>query len=96
VLFVAPFVLDGGLTIIRRALRGENIFQAHRSHIYQRLVIAGRSHRAVTGQYRLLMLLGGACGFSYYFGDPPALLLAPATMIAVFAVYTARADRISA
>jgi hypothetical protein len=29
---------------VRRTVRGENILQAHRSHLYQRLMIAGWSH----------------------------------------------------
>jgi len=49
-----PFIFDTGLTIIRRGLRRENIFQAHRSHLYQRLVIAGWSHRAVSSLYGAL------------------------------------------
>lgn len=52
-----PFIFDTGLTIIRRGLRRENIFQAHRSHLYQRLVIAGWSHRAVASLYGALALV---------------------------------------
>jgi Fuc2NAc and GlcNAc transferase len=52
-----PFIFDTGLTIIRRGLRRENIFQAHRSHLYQRLVIAGWSHRAVSSLYGALSLV---------------------------------------
>jgi UDP-N-acetylmuramyl pentapeptide phosphotransferase/UDP-N-acetylglucosamine-1-phosphate transferase len=52
------FVFDGILTIIRRALRGENIFLAHRSHLYQRLVIAGFSHQTVTVLYGMLAITG--------------------------------------
>jgi len=40
----ANFVLDTGITLVRRALRGERLSQAHREHFYQRLVRAGRSH----------------------------------------------------
>ncbi len=50
-LVVWPFVLDTIFTFFRRLTRGENIFLAHRSHIYQRLVIAGYSHRFVTLLY---------------------------------------------
>jgi UDP-N-acetylmuramyl pentapeptide phosphotransferase/UDP-N-acetylglucosamine-1-phosphate transferase len=46
-----PFLFDGTLTIVRRLLRGENIFRAHRSHLYQRLVIHGYSHAAVSLVY---------------------------------------------
>jgi UDP-N-acetylmuramyl pentapeptide phosphotransferase/UDP-N-acetylglucosamine-1-phosphate transferase len=41
-----PFIYDVTFTLLRRLLRGENIFQAHRSHLYQRLMVAGWSHRA--------------------------------------------------
>jgi Fuc2NAc and GlcNAc transferase len=45
------FVFDAVLTLIKRMLRGEKIWQAHREHIYQRLVIAGISHSTVTTIY---------------------------------------------
>jgi UDP-N-acetylmuramyl pentapeptide phosphotransferase/UDP-N-acetylglucosamine-1-phosphate transferase len=44
VAFVWPFVFDSGFTLVRRWRRGEKITDAHRSHLYQRLVIAGWSH----------------------------------------------------
>lgn len=44
----ANFVLDTGITLMRRALRGERLSQAHREHFYQRLVRAGRSHLFVS------------------------------------------------
>jgi len=46
-----PFIFDTAYTIVRRMRKRENIFKAHRSHIYQRLVIAGWSHRAVSSLY---------------------------------------------
>lgn len=46
-----PFIFDTAFTLCRRLSRGENVFQAHRSHLYQRLVIAGWSHRAVSSLY---------------------------------------------
>jgi len=57
-LVVWPFVFDTTFTIVRRLRRGENIFAAHRSHLYQRLVIAGYSHRTVTLLYTGLALIG--------------------------------------
>jgi UDP-N-acetylmuramyl pentapeptide phosphotransferase/UDP-N-acetylglucosamine-1-phosphate transferase len=41
----SPFVFDASLTIARRALRRERIWAAHRSHLYQRLVLSGWSSR---------------------------------------------------
>jgi len=56
-----PFILDTAFTIVRRLRRRENIFQAHRSHLYQRLVIAGWSHRAVSMLYGALSAVAAAC-----------------------------------
>lgn len=58
VLVLWPFVFDTTFTILRRWRRSENIFAAHRSHLYQRLVIAGWRHRTVTLLYLGLALLG--------------------------------------
>jgi UDP-N-acetylmuramyl pentapeptide phosphotransferase/UDP-N-acetylglucosamine-1-phosphate transferase len=58
VLLLWPFVFDTGFTLIRRASRGENVVRAHRSHLYQRLVQTGRSHRQVSLLYAGLSLLG--------------------------------------
>jgi Fuc2NAc and GlcNAc transferase len=58
VLILWPFVFDGTFTILRRLRNRENIFAAHRSHVYQRLVIAGRSHAFVTTLYAALAMLG--------------------------------------
>ena len=41
----APFTVDASVTLLRRALRRERIWQAHRSHYYQRLILSGWSHR---------------------------------------------------
>jgi len=51
ILLVWPFIFDTSFTLVRRLIKKENVFEAHRSHIYQRLVIAGYSHRFVTLMY---------------------------------------------
>ena len=53
-LVMGVFLFDATLTLVRRMLRGERWYEAHRSHAYQRLVRAGSSHAAVT---RLAMLV---------------------------------------
>ena len=58
ILVVWPFVFDTSFTLVRRLRRGENVFQAHRSHLYQRLVLAGHSHRFVTCLYGVLAVVG--------------------------------------
>lgn len=61
-LAVWPFLTDGTFTILRRLRKGENIFQAHRSHLYQRLVISGRPHAHVTLAYGAFAAVGAALG----------------------------------
>ncbi|HEX8247816.1 MAG TPA: glycosyltransferase family 4 protein [Pyrinomonadaceae bacterium] len=51
------FVFDTLYTFVRRLLRGEKFWQAHRSHLYQRLVITGYSHRFVTILYGILSVI---------------------------------------
>ncbi len=47
-LLMGVFLFDATITLLRRMARGERWYQAHRSHAYQRLVQAGRSHARVT------------------------------------------------
>jgi UDP-N-acetylmuramyl pentapeptide phosphotransferase/UDP-N-acetylglucosamine-1-phosphate transferase len=51
----SPFIVDATWTLLRRLLRGERLWEAHRSHHYQRLVLAGWSHRKTLLRYYLLM-----------------------------------------
>ncbi len=48
---LAPFLLDGTFTLLRRARRGEKVWQAHRSHLYQRAVATGLTHGDVLLRY---------------------------------------------
>lgn len=50
---MGTFVFDSVYTILRRALKGENVTMAHRFHLYQRLVRMGWSHLAVVFVYGL-------------------------------------------
>ncbi len=45
VLVFAPFVCDATLTLLKRLLRRERVWQAHKDHYYQRLVRMGFGHR---------------------------------------------------
>ena len=52
------FVFDSLLTFLRRLAAGEDVFTAHRSHLYQRLTRSGQSHRSVTTLYLALGVAG--------------------------------------
>ena len=54
VLILWPFVFDTFVTLIKRAIRKQRVWQAHREHIYQKMVIDGMKHSEVT------LIYGGA------------------------------------
>lgn len=56
----SPFIVDATLTLIKRLLRGERVWQAHREHYYQRLVRMGWSHRRLALAEYALMAAAGA------------------------------------
>jgi UDP-N-acetylmuramyl pentapeptide phosphotransferase/UDP-N-acetylglucosamine-1-phosphate transferase len=76
--FVAPFIFDASLTIVRRALRGEKIWRSHRAHIYQQLALRGFRHERVSGLYVLLAVATSACGFAYARAGDDRIALAAA------------------
>lgn len=63
VLVFSPFIADASVTLARRALRGEKVWQAHRSHYYQRVVLLGASHRQLAVSAFALMLVMGGLAF---------------------------------
>ncbi|MCK6569343.1 MAG: glycosyltransferase family 4 protein [Anaerolineales bacterium] len=71
-LLMWTFIMDAGVTFIRRALKRENVFAAHRAHLYQRLVIGGYKHAHVSALYILLTLLAAALAYAWSWGQPYA------------------------
>jgi UDP-N-acetylmuramyl pentapeptide phosphotransferase/UDP-N-acetylglucosamine-1-phosphate transferase len=66
-----PFIFDTAFTLCRRLSRRENVFQAHRSHLYQRLVIAGWSHRGVSSLYGGLSAMAAVVAIAPLLGVCP-------------------------
>ncbi len=61
VLVFAPFIADATVTLGKRALRGERVWQAHREHYYQRFIRMGFGHaRAALAGYALMTLCAAA------------------------------------
>lgn len=79
-----PFVLDTGVTLVRRAIRRERVFRAHRIHYYQRLTTVGWSHAAVSSLWALLAAAGAAMALLWFEVDFRA-----AGLLALFAVHGA-------
>ncbi|MBP9218034.1 MAG: glycosyltransferase family 4 protein [Sterolibacterium sp.] len=92
-LLLLHYLFDTALTFCRRLLAGENVTQAHRSHLYQLLQRSGWSHRRVSLTYSLLAILQGTLALA--FGTTrlwlPLLLLLPIyTLLAMFLLRHAR------
>ncbi len=57
----APVIVDASTTLARRMLRGERVWEAHRQHYYQRLILSGWSHRRTAlSEYGLMLLCSAA------------------------------------
>mgnify|MGYP000704601323 CR=1 FL=1 len=75
VMIFSPFILDASVTLLKRALRGEKIWRAHREHYYQRLIRMGWSHRKMTLASYALMLVCALLGLTYFQQSESASLL---------------------
>ena len=56
VLVFSPFIMDASATLMKRMLRCEKFWQAHRSHYYQRVIQMGWGHSKTALAEYLLML----------------------------------------
>ena len=60
IMIFSPFIVDATITLVKRVLRGKRIWEAHRDHYYQRVVLSGWSHRrTVLAEYGVMILCGG-------------------------------------
>jgi UDP-N-acetylmuramyl pentapeptide phosphotransferase/UDP-N-acetylglucosamine-1-phosphate transferase len=71
-LVFALFIGDATVTLVRRLLRRERVWQAHRDHYYQRMVRMGLGHRRTALIAYALMAI---CAAAALFGrtQPPAV-----------------------
>jgi UDP-N-acetylmuramyl pentapeptide phosphotransferase/UDP-N-acetylglucosamine-1-phosphate transferase len=105
-LIFGTFIYDATFTILCRIRRREPLHRAHRSHLYQRLIIAGQSHRRVSLTYYVLSAMLGGAGIAYTFGSDlvrVVILVLSAALLGAFTIYvywyessSARAERVFA
>jgi UDP-N-acetylmuramyl pentapeptide phosphotransferase/UDP-N-acetylglucosamine-1-phosphate transferase len=82
------FLTDGAFTIVRRLSRREKLWNAHRSHLYQRLVIAGWTHPKVVLWVGVGMIAVAAAAVGAAFcGRPSALWCAFGFGVVAFVLY---------
>lgn len=81
-LVFSPFVVDATLTLALRLRRGEKPWQAHRQHVYQRMVAGGLGHRRTALAWYALMAAAAASALA-------ALRLSPGLQWAVLLCWLA-------
>ena len=89
VLILWFFLSDGIFTILRRLSKGEKIWQAHRSHLYQRLVISGLSHSVVTRSVMIAAAMLIALTIYFYFYQVDWLIFVLSIALLMFVIYLA-------
>ena len=57
VLVLSVFLVDSSLTLLSRAIRGEQWYTAHKQHVYQRLIDQGWPHSRVLFLYQAINLI---------------------------------------
>jgi UDP-N-acetylmuramyl pentapeptide phosphotransferase/UDP-N-acetylglucosamine-1-phosphate transferase len=57
-MFISVYLIDGGVTIISRLIKKENILKPHKSHLYQNLVhLKSMKHLTVAGGYAIVQII---------------------------------------
>jgi UDP-GlcNAc:undecaprenyl-phosphate/decaprenyl-phosphate GlcNAc-1-phosphate transferase len=88
VLVFGPFIADATVTLVRRLLRRERVWQAHRDHYYQRMVRMGFGHRGTAWTGYAVMLL---CAVAALLGRGQAPVLQATVFLATSALLGAMA-----
>lgn len=85
-----PFIFDVAWTLFSRLIRGQNVLEAHREHLYQLLMRGGLSHASVAVIYMGLISVSAAAA-ALMLALPSSLQwLAPLALALVFAAGAAR------
>ncbi|MEQ1814563.1 MAG: glycosyltransferase family 4 protein [Candidatus Nitrotoga sp.] len=76
VLVFSPFILDASVTLTKRLLRRKKIWEAHRSHYYQRIILMGWGHDKLAWySYALTLTIGISALFGLYLSSNALWLL---------------------
>lgn len=92
-LVFSPFVVDATVTLVRRLVRGEKVWQAHKEHYYQRLVRLGWGHRRTALTEYLVMLAAGSSALWAAQREPSVQLVVLAAWAGLYALGMAAIDR---
>jgi UDP-N-acetylmuramyl pentapeptide phosphotransferase/UDP-N-acetylglucosamine-1-phosphate transferase len=85
------FLADATITLLRRLLRGERVWQAHREHFYQRAVQRGLGHAAVVQRVIAADIVLIGCGWTAENGWPILGLIGAGVTVALLLAWLAAA-----
>lgn len=80
----SPFIVDASLTLLKRMLAKQLLWEAHREHYYQRLICSGWTHSKLALSEYALMLL---CGALAMIAKAQNNLLVITTWLALLVIY---------
>lgn len=92
-LVFGPFVVDATVTLARRLARGDRVWEAHRDHYYQRLVLLGWGHRRTALAEYALMAASAALALALLRTAPAVQTAGLVAAAAAYAVLIALVER---
>ena len=84
------YLVDATITLARRLLRGERVWQAHREHYYQQAVRRGLGHAAVVKRVIIADVLLIGCGLTTEAGWGALSLVSSVVIVAALLVTLSR------
>ncbi len=97
VILFMPFLYDVTFTLIKRGLAGKKVWEAHREHLYQRLMIRGMSHMHVLGICAITYVLCGAlavvCVRQATLASRLVCLASAVTVMVAYSIYVLQVER---
>jgi Fuc2NAc and GlcNAc transferase len=88
------YILDTGITLLRRIARGERWWEPHREHFYQRLVRARKTHLFVTLSEAALQLVVMLLALLFLRVDAASRALIVLCVLAIWGLYFLYAERL--
>jgi UDP-N-acetylmuramyl pentapeptide phosphotransferase/UDP-N-acetylglucosamine-1-phosphate transferase len=92
-LVFSPFIIDATITLARRALRRERVWEAHFDHYYQRLIRMGWGHRNTALIEYGLMVVCGLVAVGVLGAQPSTQVAALSSICVLYLVLAYRVDR---
>ncbi|HIA02770.1 MAG TPA: glycosyltransferase family 4 protein [Alphaproteobacteria bacterium] len=96
ILIFSPFIVDSTTTLVWRGLAGERLWEAHKTHYYQRLIGLGWSHRYTLLAETALMLACAVTAVTVLNQSPPIQWLTVALWLAIYPILMYSVHRMEA